>query len=116
MIIPDNTRIYLVTGVTDLRKGIDGYATIIQDNLHMNPYDETMYIFCNKEHNKIKILYWDKTGFWLLYHRLEKGHYKWIKDSETGNIQISKEQFEWLRQGIKIEQKTSIEKVNKKYY
>lgn len=115
MIIPDDVKMYVVTGVTDLRKGIDGYAAIVQDQLHLNPFDHTMYIFCNKEHNKIKILYWDSTGFWLLYHRLEKGHFKWKKDSETGSIQISRQQFEWLRQGLKIEQKTSVQEVHPKY-
>lgn len=115
MIIPDDVRIYVVTGVTDLRKGIDGYASIVQDQLHLNPFDQALYIFCNKDYNKIKILYWDSTGFWLLYHRLEKGHFKWKKDETTGSIQISKQQFEWLRQGLKIEQKTSIHEIQRKY-
>lgn len=115
MIIPDDVRMYIVTGVTDLRRGIDGYASIVQDQLHLNPFDHAMYIFCNKDHNKLKILYWDSTGFWLLYHRLEKGHFKWKKDESTGSIQISAQQFEWLRQGLKIEQKTSVQTIERKY-
>lgn len=115
MIIPDDVSIYLVTGVTDLRKGIDSYALIVQDKLHLNPYANTLYLFSNKQHNKLKILYWDKTGFWLLYHRLEHGHYKWIKDTDNNSYVLDKEQFNWLMQGIKIEQKTSIKKIEKNY-
>ena len=58
--------IYIATGVTDLRKGIDGYAQIVQTVFHMNPMDNSLYIFCNRDHNKIKCLYWDGSGFWLL--------------------------------------------------
>ena len=68
--IPD---IYLISGSTDLRKGIDGYAMIVQDLYHLSPFSDALFLFCNKDHNKLKCLYWDGTGFWLLYKRLEKG-------------------------------------------
>jgi len=113
--IPNDIKIYMVTGHCDLRKGIDGYACIVQDHLHLDPFGKAMYIFCNKNHNKIKILYWDKTGFWLFYHRLEKGHFKWKKDSDNGTIMISKQQYDWLRQGLKIDQKTSVKEVKYEY-
>ena len=64
-------KIVLVAGATDLRKGIDGYAAMIQDQTEFNPFDETLYLFCNRDHNKLKCLYRDGTGFWLLYKRLE---------------------------------------------
>lgn len=106
--------IYMASGPTDLRKGIDGYALIIQNEFQLDPFDDSLFIFCNRQHNKLKCLYWDGTGFWLLYKRLEKGHFKWISKAD-GSISITHHQFEWLLQGLKIEQKNYIEPLETKY-
>lgn len=106
--------IYIASGSTDLRKGIDGYALIIQNCFHLDPFDDSLFIFCNRQHNKLKCLYWDGTGFWLLYKRLERGHFKWISKPD-GSISISHHQLEWLLQGLKIEQKNFIEPIKTKY-
>ena len=107
--------IYMATGVTDLRKGIDGYAWIIQNQFHLNPMDRSLYIFCNKDHNKLKCLYWDGSGFWLFYKRLEKGHFKWKKTDAQSAYQISEKQLGWLLDGLKIDQKTSVGNIERKY-
>lgn len=106
-------KIVLVAGATDLRKGIDGYAAIIQDQTEFNPFDETLYLFCNRDHNKLKCLYWDGTGFWLLYKRLEKGHFQWKKKEDT--VVISHQQLQWLLEGLKIDQKTALKTSYPKY-
>ena len=106
--------IYLVTGYTDLRKGIDGYATLIQSTFNQNVFEGSLYIFCNKQRDKVKCLYWDGTGFWLLYKRLEKGHFKW-KKNEDGTLNISHQQLSWLMQGLKIDQKTAFKNNKPKY-
>ena len=49
------SELYIVCGFTDLRKSIDGYASIIQDNFNINPMTDAMYLFCNKQKNKLKI-------------------------------------------------------------
>lgn len=71
----DIPEIYIVQNVTDLRKGIDGYASIVQNLYHIILFQDALFIFCNKHRNKIKYLYCDGNGFWLLYKRLEKGHF-----------------------------------------
>lgn len=106
--------IYLVQGYTDLRKGIDGFASIIQDRFKLNPFEDALYLFCNRQRDKLKCLYWDGTGFWLLYKRLEMGHFKWQKDRE-GAILITQQQLQWLLDGLKIEQKTAFKKSEPKY-
>ena len=108
-------QIYVVMGATDLRKGIDGYAAIVQEELHHSPLDHSMYIFCNKHHNKIKCLYFDGTGFWLLYKRLEKGTFKWKISADGNVIQITHQQLDWLLEGLKMEQKTAFREVHAKY-
>jgi len=115
MIIPDNIKMFMIIEPIDLRKGIDGYAYYIQDYLHLNPYDKVLYLFTNKNHNKLKILYFDETGFWLLYHRLEDGHFKWRKDKDNKTIIINHDQYDLLMKGLKTDQKLSIKKVIKKY-
>ena len=53
---------------------------IIPGAFHKNPFDKSLYIFCNKAHNKLKILHFEDTGFWLYYKRIETGTVKWPKD------------------------------------
>lgn len=110
----DISNIYMAQGYTDLRKGIDGYASIVQDHFKLSPFEDALYIFCNRQRDKLKCLYWDGTGFWLLYKRLEKGHFKWKKD-DTGALLVTHQQLQWLLDGLKIEQKTAFKKEHPKY-
>lgn len=115
-LISDDVKLYLITGSVDMRMGIDGYVAVVQNRLHLNGFDNTLFLFCNKDHNKLKMLYWDSTGFWLFYKRLEKGnHFKWIRDEENHCAVISEEQYGWLMQGLKIEQKRAMGSPSKKY-
>ena len=107
--------IYLVTGATDFRKGIDGYAGVIKSQLHREPTDHALYIFCNRNRTKIKCLYYDGPGFWLLYKRLNEGHFKWKLNETSGVVEISEQQLRWLLEGLKIDQKTAFKKVDKSF-
>lgn len=107
--------IYVVTGKTDLRKGIDGYAHIVQDTLKLDPFSKSIFIFCNRQHNKIKVLAYDNNGFWLMYKRLDKSTFKWIRDSDDKSISISKKQLRWLLEGLDINQKRAFKNSVTKY-
>lgn len=96
-------KIYISPGYTDLRMGIDGYAAKVEQIFGKSPFDNSLYIFCNKTRNKVKILHFEHDGFWLYYKRLETGHLKWPKNSELTAIEIR--QFRWLLDGLKINQK-----------
>lgn len=108
-------KIYMAQGYTDLRKGIDGYALIVQENFHLSPFEDALFIFCNRDRNKLKCLYWDGSGFWLLYKRLEKGHFKWNTKEKGQAMEITHQQMAWLLEGLKIEQKTAFKKAFPKY-
>ncbi len=112
--IPEPKGIYVVCGSTDLRMGIDGYARIVQDHYERNPMDSRMYCFCNRQHNKLKILYWDLNGFWLMYKRLEKGTFKWPKEDDKC-MKVEYKQMEWLLQGLHIEQKRVFKEVKREF-
>lgn len=108
-------KVYMAQGYTDLRKGIDGYSNIVQNTFKLNPYEDVLFIFCNKHRDKIKCLYWDKNGFWLLYKRLETGHFKWEKHPTEEALLITSQQLKWLMEGLKIKQKTAFKSEDYKY-
>jgi len=103
-------RIYIACGYTDLRKSIDGLATIVQKVFHLDPFSNNLYLFCGKRNDRIKAIYWEGDGFVLLYKRLEKGSFQWPrKESEIRDI--TPQQFRWLLEGLTIEQPKVIQKV-----
>ena len=103
-------KVYLAMGFTDLRRGIDGLATIIRFQFHLDPYDKnTLFLFCGRRSDRIKGLLWDEDGFLLLYKRLDNGRFQWPR-SETEIQSLSNEQFVWLMQGLSIYQPKAIRK------
>ena len=69
--------VYIVTGYTDMRKGIDGLSIIVEGKLGQDVYSKSVYLFCGRSCSKIKALVWDGDGFLLLYKRLDNGRYRW---------------------------------------
>ncbi len=95
-------KIYLACGYTDLRRGIDGLAGIVQEQFKLNAFDDTLFLFCGRRTDRIKGLYWDSNGFLLLYKRLESGSFRWPRTTQEA-LQITVQQYEWLCQGFEIE-------------
>ncbi|NDV93251.1 IS66 family insertion sequence element accessory protein TnpB [Alteromonas sp. 345S023] len=62
--------IYLYMDVVDFRKSINGLIVVVEQDMNLNPFRDALFVFCNKKRDKVKILYWDKTGFALWYKRL----------------------------------------------
>jgi transposase len=81
--------VYLASGSTDLRKSIDGLAAIVQEGFGFNPFSPCLFVFCNRERNKLKILHWEHNGFWLFYRRLERGTFQWPRASTDTTTTIS---------------------------
>lgn len=103
--VPVN-RVYLARGVTDMRKSIDGLAVLVQEVLELDPFSPNLFVFCNRKRDKLKILYWDKNGFWLYYPRLERGHFQWPSDDHGSTpLKITRRQLNWLLDGLSLEQK-----------
>ena len=101
--------VYIACGYTDLRKGIDGLSVLVQQEFDLDPFTNTLFLFCGRRRDRIKGLYWEQDGFVLLYKRLdaENGRYRWPRDkSEARNL--TWQQFDWLMSGIDIEQPTAI--------
>ncbi|MEO3684501.1 IS66 family insertion sequence element accessory protein TnpB [Shewanella vesiculosa] len=69
--------VYLHRTPVDYRKSINGLAIIVEQQLSLQATDGCVFVFCNKGRDKLKILYWDNTGFALWYKRLEQDKFKW---------------------------------------
>lgn len=98
-------QVYLAIGITDLRKSIDGLSILVQESFKLDPFSKSLYVFCNRKRDKIKILEWDINGFWLHYKRLEKDTFKWPDSSNSKTILINEREFRWLLDGLSIHQK-----------
>lgn len=107
----DISKVYLAAGSTDMRKSIDGLAVLIKEVFSLDPFSSCLFVFCNKNRDKLKILQWDHNGFWLYYRRLEKGRFKWPEDGSGGTIVINKRELNWLLDGLSITQKQAHQKV-----
>ena len=96
-------RVYIACGYTDLRRGIDGLAALVQQQFSLDPFTNTLFLFCGRRRDRIKGLYWEGNGFVLLYKRLESGSFQWPwKESEAKSL--TPQQYRWLMEGLKTEQ------------
>jgi len=107
-------KVYLATGATNMRRSIDGLAAIVQESFRLDPFSASLFVFCNREMNRIKILKWEHNGFWLYYRRLEKGHFRWPMDTTSNTVQIGSRELNWLLDGLTLEQKQAHKKVDAK--
>ena len=96
-------RIYIACGYTDLRKGIDGLSAMVQQEFELDPFTNTLFLFCGRRRDRIKGLYWEQDGFILLYKRLERGVYQWPRN-EREVRQLTAQQYRWLMEGLTVEQ------------
>ena len=94
--------IYLHRPFVDFRKSINGLSVIVEASMELPAMSGALFIFCNKAKDKLKILYWDKTGFALWYKRLEKDKFKWPKKMDTDCIELNEQQLSWLLNGYDV--------------
>lgn len=97
-------RVYLACGSTDLRKSIDGLAVLVSQAFDLDPFAPCLFVFCNRQRDKLKILHWQHNGFWLYYRRLERGRFQWPADTSSATLAVSSRQLGWLLDGLSIEQ------------
>ena len=98
-------KVYLFADPVDMRKSIDGLSALAQLYLDESIMSDHLFVFCNRKQDKLKILQWDRNGFWLHYKRLEKDHFRWVEcDEDSIHICISRQQLTWLLDGLPIQQ------------
>jgi len=100
--ITGKLEIYLAVEPVDLRKSFNGLCAVTQTVLQENPESGALFVFTNKRHNRIKSLYWDGTGMWVMIKRLEKGTFSWPKgvDVQSGKLELGQEALALLLDGV----------------
>ena len=97
--LPANTRVWLAAGHTDMRRGFDGLAGLVQSALSADPYGGHVFVFRGKRGDLIKVLWHDGQGLCLFSKRLEKGRFVWPQASD-GVVHLSPAQLGYLLEGI----------------
>lgn len=82
-------RIYLAVEPCDMRKSFNGLYALAEDHLKIDPRSGAIFVFTNKRRNRIKLLYWDGTGLWVMAKRLEQGTFSWPKPSDISKRHIT---------------------------
>ena len=107
-------RVYLACGHTDMRKSINGLSAIVEGSFKLDPFCGALFVFCNRNRDRVKILEWDGDGFWLYFKRLEKGHFRWPAPGEDATMTLSGEELAILLGGAKIELKLRRKEVSER--
>jgi transposase len=97
--LPANTRVWLVAGHTDMRKGFDGLAAAVQSTLAANPFCGHVFVFRGRRGDILKVLWFDGQGLVLLAKRLERGHFVWPQ-ADAGGVVLTPAQLSMLLEGI----------------
>ncbi|MGH1541727.1 MAG: IS66 family insertion sequence element accessory protein TnpB [Arenicella sp.] len=100
MWLPFNTSIWFYRQPINFRKQIDGIVMLIADTLQKNPTSGQLFVFRNKGADKIKLLYWEDNGFWLLYKRFEQGKFQFPAIDDQ-SMSLSRQQLQLLLSGLK---------------
>lgn len=95
-----DNKIYLCTGHTDMRKGVNGLSIIASSVLSDSVSSGAIFVFRGKSADKIKILWWDGQGFCLFYKRLDSGKFPWLNSDPGDSIGITRAQLSMLMEGI----------------
>ncbi len=101
---PHTLRIYLAVEAVDMRKHFDGLWALAQERLREDPRSGALFVFTNRNRDRLKILYWDGTGPWVLAKRLERGRFTWPKGSDGVKISLTSEALTMLLAGIDLKE------------
>jgi transposase len=97
--LPSATRVWLAAGVTDMRKGLDGLAMLVQTTLERDPFGGHVFVFRGRRGDLIKVLWWSGDGLNLYTKRLERGRFVWPR-TDQGTAALTPAQLSMLLEGI----------------
>ena len=97
--VPSGARVWLAAGHTDMRKGFDGLALLVQETLRRDPHNGHLFVFRGRRGDLLKVLYWDTQGLCLFAKRLERGRFVW-PSARDGVVSLTPAQLSMLLEGI----------------
>lgn len=101
---PGSLKIYLAVEPCDMRKSFNGLYVLAEEQLKVDPRSGAIFVFTNKRRNRIKLLFWDGTGLWVMAKRLEQGTFSWPKGSDINkpSLKLAPEALSMLTDGIDL--------------
>ena len=99
--LPAAVRVFLCTHPTDMRRSFDGLAMLVEEVVRGDPYSGHLFVFRNRRGDRVKILYWDRTGYAIWYKRLEEGVFR-FPGAEEGRIEIEGMELAMILEGIDL--------------
>jgi transposase len=97
--LPEETKVYVAEKPVDMRKAINGLAALVSDCFTTAVNDGSVYVFYNRDCDRVKCLFWNKNGFVLYHKRLERGRFKFGKNNIASYL-ITHQQLDWLLAGL----------------
>jgi len=98
----DDVQVYLCREVVDFRKAINGLSILVEEVLALDPFSAHIFAFCNRNRDKIKLLYWERNGFVLWQKRLEKDRFPWPREGTEDVMSLTGRELNWLLDGIDL--------------
>ena len=95
--------IFVATDPVDLRKAFDGLATLVRQSLGQDPLSGSVYIFSNRQRNRLKVLFWEPGGYWLCNRRLEEGTFRWPRPDAVC-VRLNRQELALLLGGIDLKE------------
>jgi transposase len=103
--LPSAIRIYLSRDAVDFRKSHDGLLAVVRDAFGDDPFDGSLFVFLNRRRDRVKLLQWDRDGFWLHYKRLEQGTFRLRVEADEVRVELTRAQLSMLLEGIDLERR-----------
>lgn len=99
---PAQVAIFACTSPVDFRKQHDGLVAIVRNELESDPLDGSVFVFFNRRRDRIKLLIWDRNGFWLFYKRLERGTFEGLRLRDAQRLSLTRAELSMLLDGIEL--------------
>jgi transposase len=96
------TQVYLCRHPVDFRKSIDGLSALVEQELELSPFGSALYVFINRQKDKLKALYWHRNGFCLWYKRAEKEKFAWPREGSDPTQVVTMQELQWLLEGFDL--------------
>jgi transposase len=93
-------KVFVHREAIDFRKSVNGLSVLVEQSMKLDPFARAVYAFTNRRRDRVKLLLYERTGFWLLMKRLEADRFAWPRTGES--VELSVEQLHWLLEGIDL--------------
>lgn len=102
--LPPTVRVFVARDPADMRKSFDGLSALVVEKIDEDPQSGHLFVFFNKRRDRIKIILWDRSGYWLLYKRLEHGRFHLFDhaDGKSGGFELRASDLTLLLEGIDL--------------